>query len=642
MAAHETVSGIAKIENGLYEVTSPVSIGAGIDNVSNSVFEIKDGGILRWTTGNATEYTNCTFIEVPSAFNLGFNNRGKASTDPQASRFNGNATCKPKFYGCTFILYQNADAVYATGYSDWDFGSSDFTGVNAAAPEFYSDEYDRPCVVINLSSSRNMHWASPNYIIDGLWVNSLSNLAAEFLNKTVVAPKNLVFVNNGGASTARHVNFWNPNGWEFEFLKVRSVSIIGTGPLALINPLGEVAKRDTSWASAVLNVYRTFKINAINAVTQSALNSRLVITDAINAVNYDTDLVGGAFSNRLLHYTQSHGSVVVNYSNVYRRALVQFGYAPSVATVTIIDKPDGAAVDSGTTLMFPDAGVTAVSQAAVSAFTYIDSAERLYDAVHVHQITRADRHNVGEVLAAAAGTQIDFGSANVTVSAAAPAAYPLVVSGGDITAYTDARAFAVAGKFNKLIADTFIFNSALVVPSHCNLTGDVVLGAVGDLTSLTVVGSITFTVAGTYIFSGVDVLTLINTSGGEVIIQSDPTTTIGTLPDPSEDITIESAPVTISVTIIDEATEAAAPEAKIYMVALAGGGLTAGDVILGPEVAGVDGVVSGTLSITSPQPFEAMIVESVAPNLYYPKRFIGTISNVSGYTTTIGLTRDDN
>lgn len=640
MAAHETVSGIAKIENGSYGVTSPVSIGDGIDNVSNSVFTIKDGGILRWTTGNTTEYTNCTFIEVPSAFNLGFNNRGKASTHAQASRFNGNSTCRPKFYGCTFLLYQNADAAYATGYSDFDIGASDFTGTNAAAPEFLTDAAGRPCVILNLSSSRNMHWASPNFIIDGLYVDSLSNLAAEFLNRTVVAPSNLTFVNNAGASTARHVNFWNPNGWEFEFLKVRSVSIIGSGPLVLINPLGEVAKRDTSWAQAVLDVYRTFKINAINAATQSALNSRLVITDAINAAKYDADLVGGAFSNRLLHYTQSAGSVVVNYSNVYRRALVQFGYRPSVAAVTIVNKDDGSAIDSGTTLMFPDAGVTAVSQAAVLAFTEITTAEELYDAVHVYQITRSDRHNVGEVLAEAAGTQISF-SGSLLVTSSAPSGYPLIVSGGDITAYTDGSSFLVSGKFNKLIAPTITFDSASVVPSNCTLSADVVFNQLGTATGVVFDGNLDFADSGTQTCNGCVIDTLTNSSGSPVTLQVGGGTTVANTPDPSEDITIVSAPVTISVTALDSGTKAPVAGAAVYIEAGVGGPLTQGTIIVN-DVTDAFGVVTASSSVLSNQPIQRSSIRSAsgAPN-YTAYPFEGTISSISGFTLTALLINED-
>jgi len=47
MALIESLAGITEISDNLYEVTASVSIGSGIDDVADSTFIMKDGGLLK-------------------------------------------------------------------------------------------------------------------------------------------------------------------------------------------------------------------------------------------------------------------------------------------------------------------------------------------------------------------------------------------------------------------------------------------------------------------------------------------------------------------------------------------------------------------------------------------------------------------
>ena len=71
MAAIETIAGITKLENGLFEITgSTVEIGAGIDDLEDAIFLIKESGSLRWGEGCDTTFTRCIFNEMSSSLGL--------------------------------------------------------------------------------------------------------------------------------------------------------------------------------------------------------------------------------------------------------------------------------------------------------------------------------------------------------------------------------------------------------------------------------------------------------------------------------------------------------------------------------------------------------------------------------------------
>lgn len=94
-----------------------------------------------------------------------------------------------------------------------------------------------------------------------------------------------------------------------------------------------------------------------------------------------------------------------------------------------------------------------------------------------------------------------------------------------------------------------------------NLTGDMELSAVDDLTAHNITGSLTFTVAGTYEITDSTIDEVINTSGGAVVINKI-NTTITTNTGPS--ITINN-PVTTTVTVLDAVTGLPISGARVFI-----------------------------------------------------------------------------
>jgi hypothetical protein len=538
MAVHESLTGIALVDYKTYEVTAVVDIGAGIDDVEYATFIMKSGGLLRWTTGCNTKYKLCKFTETDSAYSLGSDNYNNASGTTKAPRWNGDETCAPEYYGCVFTMSA------AIARSDWDVGSSDYTGSNACAPKFLTADSGARCYVRgDLAWDFFSHIASPNVVSDGIVLNMASTTCIEFFNPVPANFNNFTAVDNHPLDVVRHVVYWYPSS-TVENLSARNVTIIPWGSLTLKNPVGEIIKTDPSYDKGWVIGVRSYQVSCINAITKASINPQVTITSNLdNAVRYDELLVGGTFSGTLLDYFQADGTYTVSYDNDYRRAISLYGYKPLVTAFSVA----GTAIDEGLLYVDPDVGVTSSTHSVVLAFTEITSAEQLYDAAHVFQITRTDRHNVGEQVAAASGSQIDFVTNSLVITADTPVGYPLTVAAGIVTAYTDGGGFAVSGKFNKLIAPEITLANASVVPTGCNLDADVELGEVSNLSNLTITGNLNFTVAGTYVLTSCSINTMTNTSGGSVIVQADPLTTFVVIPDVGEDITIETPPTTFTI-----------------------------------------------------------------------------------------------
>ena len=96
---------------------------------------------------------------------------------------------------------------------------------------------------------------------------------------------------------------------------------------------------------------------------------------------------------------------------------------------------------------------------------------------------------------------------------------------------------------------------------------------------------------------------------------------------------------TLVITVIDEITKALLTDARVHVVADAGGTLPEGTVIIDKELTGADGKVSGVITAVD-QPYKGLITEAVSPLLYVAKPISGIIP--SGTTSiTIGLVYDE-
>ena len=132
--------------------------------------------------------------------------------------------------------------------------------------------------------------------------------------------------------------------------------------------------------------------------------------------------------------------------------------------------------------------------------------------------------------------------------------------------------------------------------------------------------------------SATNAITVILTPGDGVTIT---TSTVGGT------VTIETPPVTISVTALDSGTKVPVAGAAVYIEAGVGGPLTQGTIIVN-DVTDAFGVVTASSSVLSNQPIQRSSIRSAsgAPN-YTAYPFAGTISSISGFTLTALLINED-
>ena len=628
MADHDTLAGITKVDFNVYEVTSVVDVGAGIDDVNLCVFIMKDGGLLRWTTGCATVYDMCHLIETATAFSLGADNYRNSSTDPQAPRFNGDSTCAPVFKGCRHVVSGSI------ARSDFDVGSDDFTGANAASPSFLFADNGAPCYINVLGFPFN-HFASQNLICNGLVMDANRETCVEF-NPVPAVLQNSVFIDNHPTSTTRHIVFWNPVVETVENLDCRNVGVLGSGIVNLIDPVGVISK-PTDRSGGQINSIRSYDIACIDSKTKASIDAKITITAVSdNAVRYDENLVAGAFSGQLLQYFLLNADFTIYYDDSYRRALTLYGYRSAVNSVTVGTEK----INEGVIYLDPDAGITEGDDTAVASYTETENPEKLYDAIKYLEISRADRHNVGEVYALSEGARIAFGANAVTFDSSAGGLPVLGV--GTISVFTDGNSFAMTSKFNELASTGgFTFQQSGTLPDGVKITGDAVLGAVMNLTGVEISGNLEFTVAGTYIADSCSINTMTNTSGGSVILQASASTTIAVTPDPGENITIETAPVAISITALDQSTKLPVVGAAVYLEAGAAGSIPQGTTI-STGLTNASGVYTDSISITSNQTIQNSSIRkaSGSPN-YTAFPLDGIISSESGLTLTALMINED-
>ena len=173
-----------------------------------------------------------------------------------------------------------------------------------------------------------------------------------------------------------------------------------------------------------------------------------------------------------------------------------------------------------------------------------------------------------------------------------------------------------------------------------NTTGNVNADNI-NFTNINIDGNLVFTVAGTYPMSGCTIKSMTNISGGAVVVEADPFCTFENIPDPSENITISTAPAPITITVLDQSTKAAIAGAAVYIEAGATGSIPQGTEIANGVADGL-GVFSSTVSITADQSIQNSSIRkaSGAPNYtYYP--LDGTITTAAGLTITALMINED-
>jgi hypothetical protein len=410
MALIDSLAGVTEISDNLYEVTSVINIGSGIDDVSDSTFIMKDGGLLKWTTGCTTTFTNCIFHETETALALGSDNfqTYQAGYPP---RFNGGTS--PVFKGCQWICNTSA--------------RSDFDTTPDAAPTFEADEKGQKCRIIvrNDFGLQFNHLTSGDMTIDGLIIDQDGGgAAAEFalFPESPTQWNDLEVINYEGTSQSRHVSFLLNNLptnaiRTFNRLNCRNVALINntTATIRAVDPIGRIEKtNDVSFSDdGRWEVYRTYGGNFVDAVTGNSVSGRGIYynsNDTIIGNEY-----GVSFSTQLLQYSQDFDTVDIVTEGDYTEVLHVYGYSPQTRTFTLQDEINPEANISAITPVFADPNITESSAPVVRDYTQASNADNLYDLAQFFKYRSASPYILGDDIITAIGSTLNLDNHSMIV-----------------------------------------------------------------------------------------------------------------------------------------------------------------------------------------------------------------------------------
>jgi len=106
-------------------------------------------------------------------------------------------------------------------------------------------------------------------------------------------------------------------------------------------------------------------------------------------------------------------------------------------------------------------------------------------------------------------------------------------------------------------------------------------------------------------------------------------------------VSVVSGQVTLTITVRDQSDLSLIQNARVYVIAAAGGALTEGTVIIDKELTSAGGIVSDTRSYSGDQPIEGRVRHSTTPNFYKTGPIVGTVSSASGLGVTVQLIKDE-
>ena len=87
------------------------------------------------------------------------------------------------------------------------------------------------------------------------------------------------------------------------------------------------------------------------------------------------------------------------------------------------------------------------------------------------------------------------------------------------------------------------------------------------------------------------------------------------------------------------ATKLPVTQARVHVVATAGGSLPVDSIIINAQIVDGSGNISGTVP-SAGQPFKGLVVDGTNPDLYVPKPITGTVP-VGGTTVNVSLISDE-
>jgi hypothetical protein len=408
MAAIDTLAGITEISDNLYEVTSDVTLGSGIDDVIDSTFIMKSGGLLRWGAGCTTTFTNCVFHETDTAFALGSDNF-QTYNSGYPTRF-ANTTA-PVFRGCHWVCNTST--------------RSDFDCAEDAAMTFEKDDKGQKCRIIVKNNGQFLqfnHLTSGEMTINGLIIDQDGGGAAlEFANfpDDPTQWADLEVVNYGGTDPARHASFLLYSAGvvpkTINQLNTRNVALIGStsSTVRAVDPIGRIEKtNDVAFSDdGRWEVYRTYAGTLTDAVTGLEVSGRAVYTK--NNEIYANE-VRANYSAELLQYSQDFDTTTVVTEADYTEILEAWGYQTQVRTFTLQDETNPLA-NTKTTFVFADDNITESDRDVVRDYTVIDTADKLYDAQVFFTLRSYDPSIIGYDILTVSGSELDLGNHNMVV-----------------------------------------------------------------------------------------------------------------------------------------------------------------------------------------------------------------------------------
>ena len=438
MAAIDTLTGVTEISHNLYEVTSVVDIGSGIDDVADSTFIMKDGGLLRWTNGCSTTFTRCIFVETATCQHLGFDNFNDTTDDfindqgrPRFfSTVSNSFDVTPVFEGCAWHCYLGKRSDFDVMYA----GST-----LKASPIFRKDQYGNYCkITIERDPSASSfaqfnHFASDTITIDGLIVDHkiAASGAFEFarIPNDTDQMKDLIILDNHLGDAARHtvlLGYNVPDGTSktLKGLGARNIALFSGGfdyTLRLVDPVGLLRKADDATESndGRLQGFRTFSGTFLNATTQAAVdNIRATYYTRTNSsdVLLDSKQVGD-YSVELQAYEEFYDSNVLDTSmNDYTEQFCGYGFLTQKTDITVsTDTTNTSLYQRGNILLFENLDVVN-PQVTAEAWTDVTDAQEVYDAFEWLSVSRDDDvAYVGTSPVTRSGSELDFGSYDVVI-----------------------------------------------------------------------------------------------------------------------------------------------------------------------------------------------------------------------------------
>jgi len=204
------------------------------------------------------------------------------------------------------------------------------------------------------------------------------------------------------------------------------------------------------------------------------------------------------------------------------------------------------------------------------------------------------------------------------------------------------------GEFNTCLFDESVATAATIMAnlsdiSDCSFVSDGTSGYAVELTSL---GGGTMTwdnndvgYAGTDGTTGDETIHVDSTSGSLTINVAAGYTT-PTIHSEGATVSVVAGQVTTTITVQDVSTSALLQDARVYLLAGAGGPLSEGTEIIN-DLTDVNGEVSDTRALASDQPVTGYVRRGTSAPLYKQANITGTIDNGTGLDLTIQMISDE-